>query len=62
MAEVELFGYRAVLNRRRDDAPYIIGSLEYPGGLVSCGNPHDITRYQMFLEAVKIKMQELNQS
>ena len=60
MVEVNLFGYRAWLNQRRENEPFMIGSLDYPGKLISCGDINEIAKYQAFLDVVKIRLTELN--
>jgi len=60
MAEVQLFGYTAWLNKRGKSEEYVIGSLGYPGNLISCGDTNEIAKYQAFLEVVKIRLAELN--
>lgn len=58
--EIELFGYTATITQRRPDTPYRIGSISYPSKLVSSSDIIEIYKYQSFLEAVKIKLAELN--
>ena len=60
MVEIQLFGYTAWLNQRKPGDPYMIGSLSYPGNLISCGDVNEIAKYQAFLEVVKIRLTELN--